>query len=169
MAYGQKIYQQPGQIPNFTGTKQLDADDVARQGQAEKYAWIVDNCHVKEGTRVLEIGFGKLDYVIAAGGDFRHSIRPVDKKGRKFPLAGYVARMQGRKKDGTVIFDLTGVNMGAVVDSANDRILITILAAETTTFDFNNGVYDLEIFNASTMETRKLQVGKLFLEREVTK
>jgi len=91
------------------------------------------------------LSFGKLDFVIAAGGDFRQSIRPKDRKGTAFPLTGYIARMQGRKIDGTLIFDLTEGNGGTVVDTINNRILITILAAETTTFSFKDGVYDLEI------------------------
>ena len=113
--------------------------------------------------------FGKLDFVIAAGGDFREAVRPQDRKGREFPLAGYIARMQGRKNDDTLIFDLTEGNGGAVVDAANNRVVLTILASETTTFSFKDGVYDLEIFNSTTNDTRKLLSGKLFLQPEVTK
>lgn len=113
--------------------------------------------------------FGKLDFVIAAGGDFRQAIRPRDSRGRVFPLAGWQARMQGRKNDDTLIFDLTEANGGSVVDSENGRILLTILASETTTFDFQDGVYDLEIFHTGNNETKKLLSGKIFLQPEVTK
>lgn len=48
-------------IQHFNENTKLGIDYVAEQGQLDKYKWIAEICGIKEGMRVLEIGFGKLD------------------------------------------------------------------------------------------------------------
>jgi len=39
----------------------INTDYIAHQGQKDKYEWIVQNLNINKNSRVLELGFGKLD------------------------------------------------------------------------------------------------------------
>jgi hypothetical protein len=83
-------------------------------------------------------------------------------------LTGYTARMKVKQPDieGTVVVELTTEN-GGITLNANGEILVTIAAAATELFDFEAGVYDLEIVSASGVVTRVVS-GAVLLDREVT-
>lgn len=110
----------------------------------------------------------ELDIDLPQGSDFRYSFTLQDRDGNVLELLGWSARMQGRDSaDDSLIFDLTEGD-GITIDTSQNKILIVILASETAAFDFEKGRYDLEVFNAATVETRRVLAGRLTLSDEVT-
>jgi len=85
-------------------------------------------------------------------------------------LTGYTARMQIRNKvdSTTSIIELTTENSGIVLDNINKTILLKIPALTTSTFNFLNAVYSLELV-ASGGQVTTLVSGNITLVKEVTR
>lgn len=96
-----------------------------------------------------------------SGGELLY-LPPVD-------LTGYTARMQIRQPDadGVVVHSLTTEDGGLTL-SANGEINRLISAAATELFDFECGVYDLELVSAAGVVTPIVR-GSVELQDEVTK
>lgn len=87
------------------------------------------------------------------------------------PLSNYQsARLQVRKKitDTETVLSLTTENGGIVLNSQEDKILVTITATQTAQLDFTSAVYDLELVDYAGMVTRFAE-GTVLLFDEVTR
>ncbi len=133
-------------ITNVVGMTELNSSETYRS------ATIVD-------VDTIEINdVNSIGYKTYTSGGIIEYLEPVD-------LTGYTASMQIRPKvgDTTIIHDLTS---DIIVDAAANTISLVISAADTATFDFFKGVYDLELTNAGV--TTKLASGTITLVKEVT-
>ena len=85
-------------------------------------------------------------------------------------LAGFTARMQIREKldSSTIIKELTTENSGIVIDHTNKRIVLNIVADETSLFTFSTAVYSLELVSSGGIVT-PFANGTLSLIKEVTR
>lgn len=85
-------------------------------------------------------------------------------------LSGYTARMQIRSKVGSLdsIVELTTQNAGIILNNTNKTILLQIPALTTSTFNFTNAVYSLELI-ASGGQVTTLTNGNITLVKEVTR
>jgi hypothetical protein len=85
-------------------------------------------------------------------------------------LTGYTARMQARSSVGAAdtLLDLTTENSGIVIDPATGTIELRIDATDTAALAWTQGVYDLELVDATGFTTRLAQ-GSVSVEREVTR
>lgn len=92
----------------------------------------------------------------------------VVRYGTRFNLTGYVARMQVRTREGTLILDLTTENGGIAIDPTSYEIAITVSAAQTAALTITRGVFDLEV-EAPDGEVTKLTRGAVVVRDEVTK
>jgi len=63
MNWGEKQYNNSFKnlSPVDLDNKNINTDYIAHQGQKDKYEWIVKNLNINKNSRVLELGFGKLD------------------------------------------------------------------------------------------------------------
>lgn len=84
-------------------------------------------------------------------------------------LAGFTARMMIRRKlNDPVLCSLTTENGGISISPDNKRILVTISADDTAAFDWNKGVYDLEMIAPDGTVTALLS-GLIHVTKEITK
>lgn len=85
------------------------------------------------------------------------------------PLVGYTAKMQIRETiDSSVILELTNLNGGITIDSANYTITVTMTSAQTALFSFPTAIYSLELTDSNGDVTTFIQ-GNLTLIQEVTR
>ncbi|NBS60815.1 MAG: hypothetical protein EBT26_01990 [Microbacteriaceae bacterium] len=85
-------------------------------------------------------------------------------------LVGYTAKMQIRETvdSSTVILELTHLNGGIVLDTANYTITVNMTNVQTAAFTFPVAVYSLELTDSSGFVTTFIQ-GNLTLIPEVTR
>lgn len=84
------------------------------------------------------------------------------------PLAGADVRMTIRDKVGGVeLLTLTAANSRVNINTAAKRIELTISAEDTAALLWKNGVYDIEVEDASG-RVDLLQYGKVVVEKEIT-
>lgn len=110
---------------------------------------------------------GKLDITIEEGAQFKLIIVWRNSTGAVINTSsGYTARMKIRESTtGTEIDELLS---GAEIALGASNIVITITGTVTAGYDFDWGVYDLEVeLTSGTVITRLLQ-GAVKFDREVT-
>ena len=119
---------------------------------------------------------GKYSFTIEQGATFTRTFKYKDADGNPFDLDGYTVRMQIRTSHSSLApidtfdnggeggFDLTA----AAGASEKNIITLTISAAQTAAFTFDQALYDIELESGGGVVTRLLQ-GKIKLSREVTK
>lgn len=85
-------------------------------------------------------------------------------------LAGVTGRMKIKDRvGGTVLYELTSANSRIVVDDASKTVTLTISAADTETFDWTKGTYDLELVEAGSPEiVHDVLYGDVTVTKEVT-
>jgi len=85
-------------------------------------------------------------------------------------LAGWIARMdiRGDIGDTTTLVSLTSAGGDIIIDVATAEIQITIADEITAALDFDEGVYDLELEDASGDVTRLIE-GIVAFNKEVTR
>jgi hypothetical protein len=112
---------------------------------------------------------GSHDLTIYQGATFQRILTWKNSDGQAVNLTGYTARMMARASidSATALITLTTENGGIALGGAAGTINLSISAANTATLS-QNGVYDLELINASGVVTRLLE-GNLFISREVTR
>jgi hypothetical protein len=95
---------------------------------------------------------------------------PILEYNKSVDLLGYTARMQIREKldSATVLKNMTTENGGIVIDNAEKTIRLFISSTDTALFNFQNGVYSLEMVN-STGDVLQLISGSVSLVKEVTR
>ena len=123
---------------------------------------------------------GKYSFTIEQGATTQFQVVYKDVNGDPVNLTSYHARMQIREtKAATAIIcslsssrdnDGTGLNLNGssgTLPLASGSIGIYISAASSSNFDFDTGVYDLELVSGSFV-TRLMQ-GTVRLDKEVTR
>lgn len=125
---------------------------------------------------------GKYTFTIEQGTTVKFGIQYLDPTGVPFDLTDCSARMQIRSdfadkknvlyatlsssidNDGTGL-DFAGINGDAPLNSGSIGVYIS--AAKTETFNFDEAIYDLEIYKVNEV-TRVLE-GSVLVSREVTR
>lgn len=127
---------------------------------------------------------GKYSFVIEQGATTNFEIQYKDSNGTPIDLTGYRARMQIRPTvDSTNIYltlssslnsDGTGLNLSGsngMTPPTSGSIGIYIASCTSSMLDFNQAVYDLEIYSGSGAcpYTVRLLEGQVKLSKEVTR
>ena len=125
---------------------------------------------------------GKYNFTIEQGTTTKFEVQYSDDDGTPIDLTSYQCRMQIRSDyadfdstlyatlSSSLAVDGTGLNLQGVDGSkelTSGSIGVIISSAVTETFDFDEGVYDLELVTGTNV-TRLLQ-GKVKISREVTR
>jgi hypothetical protein len=118
---------------------------------------------------------GKYSFTIEQGTTHTFSVVKKDSNGDPVDLTGYSARMQIRPdfadNSSTVYTTLSSSiavdGSGLYITPISGSIDIEIAAGVTEDFNFDTGVYDLELYSGSTVE--RLLEGKVRISREVTR
>jgi hypothetical protein len=118
---------------------------------------------------------GKYSFTVEQGTTFQFGLIYKDSEGQPVDLTGYSAQMQIRPdfadftdtKYITLSSSLDVDGSGLVIDGASGSIQVIMASAKTEEFDFDEGVYDLELYSGDTV-TRLLE-GKVKVSREVTR
>ncbi len=109
---------------------------------------------------------GKLDIVIEEGADFSMTLTWLDNAGAAVDITGYTARMKVKEAvGGTLIQSLTdgsGITLGGTAGT----VVIAMTAVQTAGYDFDWGVYDLELVTGGVVT--RLVEGAVKFTREVT-
>lgn len=86
------------------------------------------------------------------------------------PLAGYSARMQFRPyaSSSVVSIDATTANAKLIINTSDSSVEINLSEADTTSLEFKNYVYDIEIVDTSSVPLRLVQ-GKVTVSQEITR
>jgi hypothetical protein len=115
---------------------------------------------------------GKINLVIEKGAKFSKRLQWKDSAGSPIPLTDYGARMQIRKTkiSNTVEAELSTDNGKITFDAPNGIITLSLGATETDTFDFSNGVYDLELYKtADSDDVTRLVEGIVTISNNITR
>jgi hypothetical protein len=125
---------------------------------------------------------GKYNFTIEQGATTKFEVQYNDDDGTPIDLTSYQGRMQIRSDyadfdstlyatlSSSLAVDGTGLNLRGIDGSkelTSGSIGVIISSAITETFDFDEGVYDLELVTGTNV-TRLLQ-GKVKISREVTR
>lgn len=118
---------------------------------------------------------GRYNFIVEQGTTVDFTIQYKDDTGSIIPLAGYSAQMQIRPTyaDYTDVKYLTlssslamdGTGLTIVPNSGSIRIFIS--AEKSDAFDFDEALYDLEIYSGSFVS--RLMEGKIKNSRSVTR
>lgn len=113
---------------------------------------------------------GELNLVIEQGATFDPVLTWKDQNGALIDLTGFTARMQIRDTVDApdTLHELTTENGGIALGGGAGTITLSISAADTAAFDFEQAVYDLEVEAANGNVTRLLR-GVVTLSKEVTR
>lgn len=115
-------------------------------------------------------GSARHDIVIEEGATFVLSVSLEDAAEQVVNLTGASARMQGRVqwRDDATLFSLTSGAGDIVIDGAAGSVTATISDTATAAYEFETGVYDLEVVEADGTVLR-VCYGVVELSREVTR
>ena len=116
---------------------------------------------------------GKYDISIEQGATFTLSMSYKNSAGAVQDLSsGYTSRMKIRESVGGTIIastesgDSPKNTLSIALAASGNNIIVTMSAANTATLDFNNAVYDLELF--AGLEVDRVIEGRASLSKEVT-
>jgi hypothetical protein len=87
---------------------------------------------------------------------------------RDTTLTGYSARMQIRTPDGQLLEELTTENGKITIDGPAGRIQLLLTDTQTSAYEWDTGVYDLELISPSGHVDRLVQ-GTVTVNPEVTR
>lgn len=112
---------------------------------------------------------GKLDITIEEGADFFLFLTWLDNDGNAKDISSYTARMKIKESvvDAGEIDNLTSGTGEITLGGTAGTIQIDIAAGVTANYDFDWGVYDLELISAGGVVTRLIE-GAVKFSREVT-
>lgn len=106
----------------------------------------------------------RVDLLIDQGATFKVIVAIKDSAGDTRSLIGYTATMQARENVSSVS---TLFSINPDVDGPNGLVTINIPFANTTSYIWKRGVYDLEITNGTEVE--RILEGNIFVSPEVTR
>lgn len=118
---------------------------------------------------------GKYSFIVEQGTTHRFSLVKSDNNNTPVNLTGYGARMQIRPDFAdlsttvytTVSSSIAEDGTGLYIAPESGSITVVLSAQVTEGFDFDSGVYDLELYSGSFVE--RLLEGKVKISREVTR
>lgn len=113
---------------------------------------------------------GKLDLLIEQGATFRHTLTYLDSDENPIDLTDYEANMEIRsnvREDVTLAY-LSTSNSKISINGVEGQIVLVIDPDETATYDWETGVYDLELVSL-TGEITRLVYGSVTVSPEVTR
>jgi hypothetical protein len=116
---------------------------------------------------------GKHDITIEQGATFTLNLSYKDSAGDVIDLSSsYTGRMKVRESTGGTILSSTESGdspkntLSIALAASGNNIIVTMTAANTAALDFDNAVYDLEIFSGATVD--RIIEGRVFLSKEIT-
>ena len=116
---------------------------------------------------------GKYDITIEQGATFTLNLSYKNSAGAVQDLSSsYSARMKIRESVGGTIIastesgDSPKNTITIALAASGNNIIVTISAANTAAFDFDNAVYDLELISGLIID--RIIEGRVFLSKEVT-
>ena len=112
---------------------------------------------------------GKCNFTIKQGSTFRKPFQWIA-GGSPVDMTGWTARMQIRPEVDSeiVIAELTTENGGITIEPLEGKINLYLSDVETSTFSFEDAVYDIELVDQSGNVYRDIE-GKIKLSPEVTR
>lgn len=118
---------------------------------------------------------GKYSFTIEQGTTYTLKVVKKDANMSVVPLSGYTAKMQIRPDFAdntqevyiTLSSSLDADGSGLVITPISGSVDVTISADKTETFNFDTGLYDLELYSGSFVE--RLLEGRVKISREVTR
>lgn len=111
---------------------------------------------------------GNHTFVVYQGATFSELLTWKDENGDPVNLAGYTARMKGKRTgDGGTAINLTTENGGIALGGAAGTITLTIGATDTAALAPGDMNYDLEVVSGGGAVTRLLR-GIITVDAEVT-
>lgn len=112
----------------------------------------------------------KLPLRIRQGATFRKHLLWKSPLGVPIDLTGCVARMQVRPEieSSTVLVELTTENGRILLGGVDGTLILELDPATTAAFDWDSGVYDLEIQHANG-DVTALVFGAVSVRKEVTR
>ena len=113
---------------------------------------------------------GKLDLLIEQGATFRHTLTYLDSDENPINLTDYEANMEIRStvREEEVLAFLSTSNSKISINGTEGQIVLVIDPSETSTYDWETGVYDLELVSPPGEITR-LVYGSVTISPEVTR
>lgn len=113
---------------------------------------------------------GRYDFVIEQGVPFTRTMTWRDDANTVVNLTGYTAKLQirSRAESTTPILELSTSNGRITLGGATGIITLTLDATTTGALNFVRGVYQLELYNGSSVPTRLLE-GVVSLSKEVVR
>lgn len=105
----------------------------------------------------------KKTITIQQGSLVQWSVWVTDQHGNIVPMSGKKLRMTIRS-DGQVVWSVQDV-----APSPNHVFGITILPSTTAQFNFNTGVFDIEVYTPDNSNVTRIAEGYVMLSKEVTK
>jgi len=116
---------------------------------------------------------GKHDITIEQGATFTLNLSYKDSDGAVVNLSsGYTGRMKIRESTGGTIIastesgDSPKNTLSIALAASGNNIIVTMSATNTASLDFDNAVYDLELFSGATVD--RIIEGRVFLSKEIT-
>jgi hypothetical protein len=116
---------------------------------------------------------GKHDITIEQGATFTLNLSYKDSDGAVVDLSsGYTGRMKIRESTGGTIIastesgDSPKNTLSIALAASGNNIIVTMSATNTASLDFDNAVYDLELFSGATVD--RIIEGRVFLSKEIT-
>jgi hypothetical protein len=110
---------------------------------------------------------GRYNLVIEQGADFARTFTWKDENGDEINLTGYSARMKiSQVPGGTEIVSLTN-GSGITLGGAAGTVAVSIAAAATAAYTFDQALYDLEVVSGGGVVTRLVE-GEVWLSPEIT-
>jgi hypothetical protein len=118
---------------------------------------------------------GKYSFTVEQGTTHQFTLVKSDSNSTPVNLTGYSARMQIRPDYAdlsttvytTVSSSIADDGTGLYITPESGSITVLLSAQVTEEFDFDSGVYDLELYSGSFVE--RLIEGKVKVSREVTR
>ena len=113
--------------------------------------------------------FDRYDWVVNAGSDCERVFRVLDGDFQPLSLTGYKARMQVRPyvSSSKVADELTTENGRIVIEDVG-RVRVFLTHEATSAYNFDSGVYDLEIV-AGNGDVTRIVGGRMIVHKEVTR
>lgn len=113
--------------------------------------------------------FERYDWVVNAGSDSERIFRVLDSDFQPLSLTGYTARMQVRPyMSASKVADNLTTENGRIVIEDVGRVHVYLTHEATALYNFDDGVYDIEIV-AGNGDVTRIVGGRMIVRKEVTR
>ena len=107
------------------------------------------------------------DVVIEEGADWAITFTYLDSDGAAIDVTSFSARLKIKESIGGTLIDSLVSGGEITVGTTDGTFTIGVAASVTSAYDFEWGVYDLEIVDTSSVVTRLVE-GRVEFRKEVT-